>query len=355
MSALRSERRAVALLFGMTVTGMALLAIPFFLTPPAYLEIALRDVAFGADLSRQQVTITEGQSGKITAARIERLGNAFVARVGRIKSGAATYTARVTGYKAGAARVNVAALQHVRVPVDLTPEFGRLEISPVDATHADDPVPAIVKNGSRTVTDVPQRLIVVDLPPGAHRLSASAAGYCETVREFQVEEGKVTKAAFPLSPDLKDDEIARFILGWRREPADLDTHFWKSDSTRFPSAKTVYFKNKIGVMPGGATFARLDVDELYPGGYETLTVRDAAAGEFRYFIHVYAGRGTIADANPTVQVYTHGCQARTFTPPPDCAYRIWDVARLRHGTGELQLEDLQHCQPEGSLTVRKAS
>ena len=116
---------------------------------------------------------------------------------------------------------------------------------------------------------------------------------------------------------------------------------------------TVYFENKNGVLPNGETFARLDVDERYPGHYETLTVRDTAEGEFRYFIHVYQGIGTIADAAATVQVYTRGCQVRTFNPPPDCAYRIWNVTNLRYGAGGVQLTERQSCEPEGSVPLRK--
>lgn len=354
MSSKRTEGRALGLLGAMIAAGLGLLTIPLFLTPPAYLDLALRDAAFGTDLTRRRVIVTDGSSGKTITADILKIGNAFVARIGRINSGNGVYTARIDGYKPGTARVQAAALQTVRVPVDLTPTFGRLEISTFNAIREDEPVAATVKEGARTVTQEPQRVVVLDLPPGRHRFSAEAPGFCPSDREFEVREGKVTKAVLPLSPDLLGNEVARFVLGWRNDPRDLDTHFWKSDARAFPSPTTVYFSQKTGVLDG-KTFARLDVDEVYPGAFETLTVLDEAKGDFRYFVHVYQGSGTIADAAASVQVYTPGCRVRTLNPPRDCAFRIWNVATVRHGASGTELIDLQRCEPEGTTRVAKSA
>jgi hypothetical protein len=344
MSSTRTDTRARGVLIAMTLTGIGLLTIPLFLTPPAYLDLALRDAAFGSDLTRHRVTVTDGRTGKTMSAAIQKIGGAFVARLGRINSGSGTYTARIDGYKPRTARVQAAALQNVRVPVDLTPTFGRLEISTFNAVR-DEPIAAMVKDGTRAVSQEPQRVVVIDLPPGRHRLSATAEGFCPSDREFDVRAGKVTKAAFPLSPDLTDDEVARFVLGWRNDPRDLDTHFWTSNTARFPSDTTVFFDHKTGTHTNGRTFARLDVDEVYPGAYETLTVLDDAAGDFRYFVDVYQGSGTISDAGATVQVYTPGCRMRTFTPPPNCSFRVWNVANLHHSGGAMTLTDVQTCEP----------
>jgi hypothetical protein len=353
MTSARRDTRAVALLSLMLVLGVALLAIPWLMTPPAYLDVALRDAVFGVDLSKHHVSIVDDRTGKTLDATIRKIGNAFVARVGRINSGQGTYTARITGYKPAKARVNAAALQNVRVPVDVTPAFGRLEISTVNATRRDQPVAATVKDGTRVVAQDSPRTIVLDLPPGTHRLSANAPGFCPTDREFVVREGKVTKGTFPLSPDLTADEIARFVLGWRNEPRDLDSHFRKSDALGFPHPAHLYWRQKTGSLAGGAVFARLDVDELYPGKYETVTVRANAAGDYQYFVHLYDGSGTINDADPVVQVYTRGCQMRTFTPPPGCSDRIWNVTSLRDENGTVKLTEHRTCGPATGPSIDK--
>ncbi len=316
MAAIPNERKPLTFLCSMIVAGLGLLSVPWFLTPPAYLDLAVRDSVFDADLTSRRLTVTDDATGRAMSVPITHIGGLFIARLGRINSGSGSYTARLDGYHPRTARVQAAALQSVRVPVDLKPTFGRLEIATFNAMRAAEPVDAIVKDRTRSLSSSPRRVVTVDLPPGRHRFSAQAPGYCPSEREFEVRPGKITRAALPLSPDLKDDEVARFVLGWRNDPRDLDTHFWQSNATRFPAADTVYFRNKEGVLPNGRTFARLDVDEVYPGRYETLTVRGDAVGDFRYFIHVYQGSGTIADAGAMVQVYTRGCQVRTFNPPP---------------------------------------
>src|SRR5947207_7892776 len=144
MSTIRSERRALFLLSAMIVAGLGTLTIPWFLTPPAYLGLALRDASFSSDLSAQNVIVTDDNTGRTRAASIQKIGNAFVARIGRINSGPARYTARITGYQPGTARFQAAALQGVRIPMDLTPTFGRLEVSTFNAMRAADAVPALV-------------------------------------------------------------------------------------------------------------------------------------------------------------------------------------------------------------------
>lgn len=353
MSASQNERRAAGLLVVMILAGAGLLVIPWFLTPPAYLDLQVRDPVFGSDLSKYQVTVTDNETGKTRSVPVQRSGGGFLARIGRINSGKGMYTARIDGYKPGTARVQAAALQQVRVPVDLAPAFGRLELSMVNATSTGNPVAATVKEGSRSVTTEPQRTLTLDLPPGTHRFSAEASGFCESNREYEIHEGKVTKAALPLSPDLKGDEIARFVLGWRSEPRDLDTHFRKSDAVGFPHPAHVFFGHKTGVLPNNVSFARLDVDELYPGAYETLTVRDSAAGDFVYFVHAYQGTGMVGDAGATVQLYTRGCQVKTFTPPSNCGFRVWTVTNLRYANGRVETTDVQQCGPEGTVVIEK--
>ena len=356
MTPIANDRKAVGLLALMILVGAALLAIPWFLTPPAYLDLALRDAAFGADLSRHQVTVTDVTTGKSMTTAIQKIGGIFVARIGRINSGKGAWKAQITGYKPGTARIDAAALQNVRAPIALQPTFGRLEISPVNATQRNEPVAATVKEGARVMTPEPQRTVVVDLPPGKHRLTADATGFCPADREFEVREGKVTKAVLPLSPDLRDDEIARFVLGWKNEPRDLDSHFRKSDAVGFPHPAHAYWRQKTAASDGDV-FARLDVDELYPGRYETVTVRANAAGDYKYFVHLFSGSGTINDADAAVEVYTRGCRVRTFTPPAGCSqlpHTIWYVATLRHAGGTVDLAEVGNCEPNNGPRVMKA-
>src|SRR6185295_13501905 len=103
MSADHSERTALLLLSTMVIAGLGILAIPWFLTPPAYLDLVLRDAAFDSDLTTQRVTVTDDSTGHTRIAAIRKIGNTFIARIGRINSGPSRYTARITGYQPGTA------------------------------------------------------------------------------------------------------------------------------------------------------------------------------------------------------------------------------------------------------------
>jgi len=345
MSAPQNQRKARAVLGVAVLLGLGLASIPFFITPPAYLDLVLRDPVLGSDLAGQHVIVTDDATGKRLNAAVQKIGGAFLARVGRINSGKTAYTARLEGYKPATAHVQAAALETVRMPLDLKPVFGRLDITPVDATKLNEPVAATVREDNKVLTQTPQRLISVVLPPGRHRFSAQAEGFCPTSHEFDVAEGKVTKVPFPLSPDLKSDEIARFVLNWQNEPRDLDSHFRRLGTSGFPNPAHVFFHHTEAVTETGEVFARLDVDQLYPGRYETVTVRSAAVGDFEYFVHLYSGLGTIGGSGATVQVYTRGCEVKTYAVPPDCSQRIWSVTRLRNAAGRVELTDQQRCDP----------
>jgi hypothetical protein len=356
MSAARKEGRARAVLALAVLLGLGLATIPLFMTPPAYLDLVLRDPVLGSDLGGQHIAVTDDATGKRMSVAVQKIGGAFLARIGRINSGKTAYTARLEGYKPATAHVEAAALENVRVPIDLKPLFGRLVITAVDATKLDEAVAVMAREGNKPLSQSPQRVISVTLPPGRHHFSAEAPGFCPTERDFEVREGTVTKVALPLSPDLKSDEIARFVLNWPNEPRDLDSHFRRLGTSGFPNSAHVFFRHKIGLTESGEVFGRLDVDQLYPGRYETVTVRSSALGEYEYFVHLYAGLGTIGGSGATVQVYTRGCEVRTYAVPSDCAQRIWAVTTLRNANGHLELADQQRCEQGDSspLAVKEA-
>ena len=329
--------------------GGAMLSIPFFLTPPAYLDLVVHDPVFASDFTARQASVVNDATGKLFKAIVQKVGSNYVARVGRIDSGIGTYSVQLDGFKRANARVDAAPLQQVRQSVALSPTFGRLHITPVSATLASQSVPATLREGTRQLASEPQRLITIDLPPGKHRLTAQAAGFCASEREFDVREGKVTTAQFPLSPDLRPDELARFVLHWPNEPDDLDAHFRRIGTRGARNPEHAFFGHKEARSAAGSPIARLDVDMQRPQGYETVTVRNSVDGDFEYYVHLYAGRGTIGGSGATVQVYTAGCQVKTLAAPPSCAQNIWTVANIRNTQGRVEVLEQQRCETNTSL------
>lgn len=338
----RRDGKARALLALMIAFGFGLLTIPFFfLTPPAFLELALRDTVFPSDLTGKLVRVTDEASGKTLVATIQESGGGFLAPVGRIDSGEGrSFTVAVEGYQSAPVTVRALPLHTVRAAVDLVPTFGRLEVSVVNATQTGELVPAVLKREGVAVASQPQSAIALDLPAGKHHFSAEASGFCPEERELQVEERKLKKVKLLLSPALTGDEIARFVLGWGENPRDLDAHFRKLGTS---GAAHVYYSNMEG-KDGKGVFARLDVDHRNSEGYETVTVYGKAEGEYEYFVVRYAGEGTLGASDAQVTVFTRGCQQRRFSVPPDCEQDIWAVTHLRVAQGRIEFLDEQACE-----------
>ena len=334
-------RSALVLLI---LLGLALLGIPFFLTPPAFLEIAPRDSVFAADLAGKPVRVTEDATGNTLSTTVERADGGLLARVGRITSGPRSFTIEVEGYEPVTAAVEAPPLRTVRAAVDVVPSFGRLEVSVVRATEIGQPVAATLKKGGAALIAEPKSVMIVDLPPGKHRLTAEAGGFCPGERDVQVAARQVTRLTFPLSPDLAANEVARFILDWGENPRDLDAHFRKVGTSGFPNPAHVFYRNKEGFDDSNQRFASLDVDQRRSEGFETVTVYDKARGEYEYYVHRYAGSGTLGGSDATVEAFTRGCQKRLYTAPPGCDQDIWAVAHVSIQPGRVDFARDQKCE-----------
>jgi len=341
------DGRAVGLFLLMVLLGGGLLAIPFAMTPPAALEIAPRDPIFGSDLVGRTLRVTDVASGASLTATIEKGATGYVARLGRIDSGPAAFRVEIPGYDRGTATVNAAPLQVARAAVDMMPAFGRLEVSVVDATRTGRAVAATLKEGRSALATQPQSVVNVDLPGGSHQVTAEAAGFCAAERKVEVAPRKVTRLTIPLSPHLAGNEIARLVLDWGENPRDLDAHFRRVGTGGGSTPEHVFFHQLEGRANGKLT-ARLDVDYRRSEGYETVTVFEPAQGEFEYWVHRYAGDGTLGTSGAHVTAFTRSCEQRSYTVPAGCAKDIWAVTNLRVAGGTITFVDEQACE-EGTF------
>jgi hypothetical protein len=340
----KKEGFARSLLILLVLLGLGLLGIPFFLVPPAYLEIVPRDTVFASDLTGTPVRVTETATGRMLGTKVEKEDGQSLARVGRITSGPGTFSVAVEGYNPVTTDVNAAPVRTARAVVNLVPTYGRLEITFVRATAIDEPVSARVKSEGVIVSNEPKSTVVLALPPGRHRLAAEAAGYCTGERDAEVVARQVTRLTFPLSPDLTGDEVARFILDWGAEPRDLDAHFRKVGTSWFPNPAHVFFRNKEGYTDANELFATLDVDQRHSEGFETVTVYGKARGEYEYYVHRYAGLGALGSSSATVEVFTRGCHRRVYAVPTSCTHDIWAVTHLNLSSGRVDFADQQRCE-----------
>lgn len=351
----QNDGKAKLVLALLMLAGAALLIIPFFLTPPATLEVLLRDEVFDSDLDGRSARVTYAGDGAGLPIPIRRNTSGFLARVGRIPSGEGTLELHVPGFETASLSVQAKPLETVRAAVPLLPSFGRIEVSVVDAREADRPVPAAQVTVNRAAVPNRGAVAIADLSPGNHEVQAEARGYCAAKRSASVRQRETTQVKVPLSPAVGGDQVARAVLDWRENPRDLDAHLNLAETPVALAAPHVYYVNQRGVTAQGDIFAELDVDYVNSEGYETVTLYDQAPGVYQYFVHLYAGEGTLGGSGATVEIFTregNGCESRRFTVPTGCNERWWYVADLRVSSAGVAIGEKNECLATPASTWR---
>ncbi len=169
-----------------------------------------------------------------------------------------------------------------------------------------------------------------DLAPGYYTLEVSSPGYTTGHFSTAASAGDVTKEDLVIS-GFTGEGVIRVILTWGKDPRDLDSHM-------------------VGPKPGGGSFhtwfsdkstsndkgiiADLDLDDTTSYGPETTSVRQPAEGIYYFYVHHYAGEGSIADSGAKVKVYIGGKPRGTFEAPSGSG-KYWNVFKYNSKTGEL--------------------
>jgi uncharacterized protein YfaP (DUF2135 family) len=339
--------RAMLALFA--ALGLGLLSIVFFLTPPAALEVTLRDEVFASDLAGKTARLLDKASGVELALPVRKLGERFVAGVARRKSGPADLELALDGFRPAPVALTLEPLTVAKAAVSLVPTSGRLVVAAVDARDAGAAVTASVTVGGAAL---PASLSAL-FPAGKHKVRAEATGYCPAERTALVRERETTRLTVPLAPELSAEERARIILNWGENPRDLDAHVSLADTAASSRLPHVFFSNRVGTLQNGEVFAQLDVDHLHSEGYETITVFDRAPGTYQYFVHRYAGDGTLGDSAAEVEIVTRNCERRRYTVPRTCTQRWWHVADLAVTAAGVTVTDRGECLDTVSALTRR--
>lgn len=332
----------------LALIGLGLLSIVFFLTPPASLEVTLRDEVFGTDLAGRTARLLDKASGAELALPVRKLGEQFVAGVARMRSGPVDLELALDGFRPAAVALTLEPLAVARTVVALVPTSGRLEVATVDARDAGAAVPARVIVGRAALP----RPAVGLFAPGRHKVRATAEGFCPAERTALVRERQTTRLTLPLSPVLGPEEKARVILNWGEEPRDLDAHLSLTETQAKSLLPYVFFAHREGKLASGEVFAQLDVDHQNSEGYETITVYDRAPGTYQYFVHRFAGSGTLGGSEAEVEVVTRGCERRRFAVPAGCTNRWWYVADLAVEPAGVTVTERGECLDAAPVTTR---
>ncbi len=189
----------------------------------------------------------------------------------------------------------------VREGIDAT------ETSPVVATSVTDGFPA------------PGDYRIDGLPAGTYTVEIAGGGIWADARFTAVSIGDedTPDQNGATSVALAEDQF-RVVLSWGAIPPDIDTHLsgpgqLELDPSLVEDRFHVFFGNKeypAGSGPANAVVF-LDVDDTSSFGPETVTVRRADPGYYKYVLHDYTN-GTAAASGDTSQLSASKCKVQLF-------------------------------------------
>ena len=209
------------------------------------------------------------------------------------------------------------------------------------ATVTAEGLSAQVTGGDGTVT-------FTDVPTGAPiTFKATATDFADGTDTRTLAEGDSVQIPIPLTPPVPGAVV---ILQWGENPRDLDSHLEGPDGAG--GTFHVYYGNRIPDPPVGAT---LNHDDTNGNGFETITVFEGHAGTYLYYVHHYAGDGTICSSGASVRVTLGSEQLPPFSPPGGCTgvgdtwyVFSWDGVTLKTG-GINQVPDSLGAHPLASV------
>jgi hypothetical protein len=351
MAAIKKRGPIICLLSLMALLGLAMLAIPFLLTPPAYLYLQLSDTVFkDSDFEGKGIEVISNKTGGSHSFKIFKFAGDYIARVGRIDSGKSDWQAKVEGYYPADFSVDIPPMQKETVPVSLKPGFGRLKILPKNVVKPGDPINTELKltlNGEKVTRTSNKDIIVSYLTPGRYTINAEAQGfYPSTGEEANVNEGKTTEAEVHLIPLLKDNETARIVLRWDKDPRDLDSHLFLPENAAL-STRHIYYPSEFMKARIGDTLAAvLDVDDTTSYGPETITIYKKLNGLYSYAVYHYAGSGSIGSTSKAeIKVITHN-GIQKFPVPTGCQNKWWYVLDLEVNDLDVKVIHKNQCPPK---------
>lgn len=168
----------------------------------------------------------------------------------------------------------------------------------------------------------------VSLPYGNYTLGAEKSGYVTTPVNIIVQSGTTSSQNGSISPELTGDNY-RIVLTWGTDPRDLDSHMqgkW-SDGTQFH----VYYISKKSYSDNSEECI-LDVDDTTSYGPETITLNAPSNEKYYYYVHRFAGSGTLTSSEAKIQVYQAGNLVGIFNVPTGLGTGdYWNVFAIENG------------------------
>jgi hypothetical protein len=186
---------------------------------------------------------------------------------------------------------------------------------------------------------------ISNLNPGLSTVNASAMGYSSIANPLTLSTQSVNNFSFAMSPVIQDLDSMRVVLTWGQSPTDLDSHLLTPAISNF-SHHVAFFNPGSLISP---PFARLDVDDVFSFGPETVTVTNLFPGVYHYYIHNFSGAfgdTNFAGSGAEVHFFTSAGEVATRTVPTAPEGIYWYVARIDGDSQTVTVvDDITNAEP----------
>jgi hypothetical protein len=164
------------------------------------------------------------------------------------------------------------------------------------------------------------------LPLGNYTLQMSKDGYVTNIVNIVVQQGETANQDGSITPYVEGNDF-RIVITWGQDPRDLDSHVEGPLADGGTFHVCYYDKD---AYDSGRHVCNLDVDDTDSYGPETVTLTTMDNGTYYYYVHHYAGNGTIATSSAQINVYQGAALLATFNVPGRGNDIYWNVFAIKN-------------------------
>ena len=170
----------------------------------------------------------------------------------------------------------------------------------------------------------------IELPLGNYTVVASKDGYLTSTFNIIVQSGITGNQNGTITPIISGDEYL-ITLTWGENPRDLDSHVEGTLSSG-SSFHVYYPSSNMNQYDGDIKVCSLDYDDTTSYGPEHITLKPTTNDPYYYYIHRYAGSGTVASSGAKITVHKGNQLIATYNVPTNLGSDdYWNVFAIKNG------------------------
>lgn len=170
----------------------------------------------------------------------------------------------------------------------------------------------------------------VELPYGNYTVEVEKEGFTRSSFNIIVQGGITDNQDGTITPEINGNDYL-ITLTWDANPRDLDSHV--QGSTTSGSGFHVYYADKTHYdYTQGESVCNLDYDDTQSYGPEHITLAAIGTKPYYYYVHKYAGTGTLASSGAKVTIEQNNIVLAEFHVPPGLSTGdYWNVFAIVDG------------------------